>query len=299
MAIRPVVRMRKLQVRRDGQPIVALGGRPGGLTDLYHGFLSMPAWSLVVALAAVYLSLNLIFAGLFMLDPRGVANLKPGDFAGAFFFSVQTISTVGYGVLTPVSLYANIVVTIECFAGLVLAAVTTGVIIGRFSKPTARLMFSRIATISLFEGVPHLKLRVINERTNRILEAEVMLNIARQARTAEGRTWRRLQDLPAIRQRSPMLALSWTIMHRIDESSPLFGATHESLVEEAAEIVVVVSGVDDIFAQRVTARYGYTAADLVWDKEFEDVLGLQDDGRWVLDYRKFHDVRDAPGAAPH
>jgi inward rectifier potassium channel len=286
-------------VRRDGQAIVALGGRRGGIADLYHGFLSIPMWGLILALLAVYFGLNLIFAGLYLIDPGGVANLKAGDFAGAFFFSVQTISTVGYGILAPTSVYANVIVTLECFVGLMLAAITTGAVIGRFSKPTARLMFSQVATITPFDGVPHLMFRVINERTNRILEAEVIMTIARQDVTTEGRTWRRLQDLVAVRQRSPLLALSWTIMHRVDETSPLFGATQESLIAEAAEIVAVVSGVDDIFAQRVHARYAYRPEDIIWDKEFENVLSVEPNGRWVLDYRKFHDLRDLPSAAPH
>jgi inward rectifier potassium channel len=293
----PRTRMRTIQ--RGGRALEVVGGRRGGLTDLYHTVLRIPLWGLLLALAAVYVGLNLVFAGLYLLDPHGVTGLRPGDFLGAVFFSVQTISTVGYGVMAPSSLYANLVVMLECFVSLLLVAVTTGVVFAHVSKPTARVLFSKVATITLFDGLPHLMFRAINERSNMILEAEVMLNLARQVITAEGRTWRRFQDLEVTRRRSPLFALSWTIMHPLDESSPLFGASPESLAGEDAEIVVVISGVDDTFAQRIHARHAYAASDIIWDKEFENVLSVEPDGRWVLDYRKFHDVRDAATTAPH
>jgi inward rectifier potassium channel len=283
----------------SGRPVQALGGRSGGLADLYHGVLRMPFWSLLLLLAAVYVSLNLVFAGLYLLDPHGVANLKRGDFIDAFFFSVQTFSTVGYGVMTPISVYANSVVVAQCFLSLLLTALTTGVVFAHVSKPTARVMFSNVATIAPFEGVPHLMFRAANERSNRILETEVMLSVARQVQTAEGRRWRRLQDLKVTRSRSPLFALSWTIMHPMDESSPLYGSTPDSMLDEVVEILVVISGVDDIFAQRIHARHVYSAADIMWDKEFVDVLSEAPDGGRVLDYRKFHDVRDVASSAPH
>jgi inward rectifier potassium channel len=276
-----------------------VGGRRGGLTDLYHGVLSIPLWGLLLGLAAVYVGLNLVFAGLYLLDPRGITNLRPGDFLGAVFFSVQTVSTVGYGVMAPASVYANMIVMLECFTGMLLVALTTGVVFAHVSKPTARVMFSKVATVTLFDGVPHLMFRAINERSNQILEAEVMLSLARQSVTAEGRAWRRFQDLAVTRQRSPLFALSWTIMHPLDESSPLYGATRPSLIAESAELIVVISGVDDTFAQRIHARHAYAAQDIIWDKEFENVLSVEPDGRWVLDYRKFHDVRDAAPLSPH
>jgi inward rectifier potassium channel len=291
-------RVRTRTFRRAGEPVKTIGG-PSGLTDLYHGVLRIPLWRLFLVLVGVYFGLNVIFACLYLVDPRGVTNLRPGDFGDAFFFSIQTVSTVGYGVMAPASLYANIVVSLECFVGLVLVAVTTGVIFARVSRPTARIVFSRVATIAQFDGAPHLMFRAINERSNQILEAEVMLNLARQVTTAEGRTWRRFHDLVVTRRRTPLFALSWTIMHPLDEASPLRDATPESLRAEEAEIVVVVSGLDDIYAQRVHARHTYQAEDIVWDKEFENVLTVEPDGRWVLDYRKFHEVRDAAAKPPH
>ena len=298
MADKHPVRRRRLSVERDGRPVLAVGGRRGGVADLYHVVLRLPIWVLLAGLAGVYVGLNLIFAGLYLLDPHGISHVAPGDFTDAFFFSVQTISTVGYGALTPVSRYANMVVTLECFINLVLLAVTTGVIFARVSKPTARVLFSKIATVTQFDGAPTLMFRAINERSNRILEAEVTMNLTREIRTQEGRIWRRFHDLAVTRGRSPLFALSWTIMHVVDDS-PLHGATPESLREQEAQIIVVISGVDDTFAQRIHARYTYNAEDILWGKEFEDVLRVESDGRWVLDYRRFHDVRDAAPTPSH
>jgi inward rectifier potassium channel len=285
--------------RRIGERPVVVLGAPSGLTDLYHWVLRIPIGGLLALIAGVYLVINLVFAALYLAVPGDITNVKPGDFADAFFFSVQTLSTVGYGAMSPVSFYANIIVTIECLVGLMLIAVTTGVIFARVSRPTARVVFGHIAMIAPFEGAPHLMVRAINERSNQILEAEVNLNLTRTVQTAEGHAWRRFYELPVTRRRSPLFALSWTIMHPLDERSPLFGATAESLAAENAEIIVVVSGVDDVFAQRVHARWVYRADEIVWGEEFEDVLTVSPDGIWVLDVRNFHKRRRPASKGPH
>jgi inward rectifier potassium channel len=271
---------------------IAIGQERGGVRDLYHKVLNMPLWGLLALLACAYLVVNVLFALLYLMHPGAISGARSGSFADAFFFSVQTLSTIGYGEMAPRGLYANVLVTAEAFSGLVTIALTTGLIFTRVSKPTARVMFSRVAVITAFDGVPTLMFRAANQRSNQILEAEVMVNIARQITTAEGHTMRSFFDLPAVRARSPLFLLSWTIMHRLDENSPLYGVTPESLRAEAAEILVVLSGMDDTFAQRIHARHAYASDEILWDKQFEDVLSLTDDGRRIVDYRKFHDVRD-------
>jgi inward rectifier potassium channel len=134
--------------------------------------------------------------------------------------------------------------------------------------------------------------RAANKRGNQILEAQVMVNVARQVVTGEGHVMRAFFDLPVVRSRSPLFVLSWTIMHRLDEFSPLYGSTAESLRAEGAEIIVVISGVDDTFAQRIHARHAYSADQILWDKQFVDILSVREDGRRAIDYTKFHDVRD-------
>jgi inward rectifier potassium channel len=271
---------------------VAIGQERGGFRDLYHQVLTMPVWGLLLMLACAYLVVNILFAIVYLLQPDAISGARPGSFADAFFFSVETLSTVGYGQMAPHGLYANMVFTVEAFAGLVTISLTTGLIFARVSKPTARVMFSRVAVVTNFDGVPTLMFRAANQRSNQILEAEVMVNIARQVTTAEGHTMRSFFDLNVVRARSPLFLLSWTIMHRLDENSPLYGATRQSMRAEAAEIIVVLSGMDDTFAQRIHARHAYTTDEILWDKQFEDVLSMTNDGRRIVDYRKFHDVRD-------
>jgi inward rectifier potassium channel len=134
--------------------------------------------------------------------------------------------------------------------------------------------------------------RAANRRANNILEAEVSVSLAHDAITREGHSIRRFEDLKVVRSRSPLFALTWTVMHRIDESSPLHGATSESLEASGAEVVVVMSGVDDRYAQRVHARHSYAADEVIWGARFEDILSVNEQGRRVVDYRRFHDIAD-------
>ena len=288
---RPARTSRFSEVEAKRPDIFVIGAERRGLTDLYHQVLTMPPWGLPVLLAAAYLLANIVFAVLYMLT-GGVDGMQRGSFADAFFFSVQTLSTIGYGGMTPKGLGANIVVTFEAFFGLGLVAVTTGLIFARFSRATARVVFSRVAVITNFEGVPTLMFRAANQRGNQILEAEVMLNLLRQTRTSEGHVFRRFQELKVERARTPMFALTWTVLHTIDESSPLYGATREDLLEWQAEIVIVLSGADDIFAQRIHARHSYLPDEILWNQRFEDVLHLDEAGNRIIDYGRLHDVRD-------
>jgi inward rectifier potassium channel len=277
--------------------IVTLGQERTGLTDLYHRALTMPIPGVLGLLGAAYLVINVVFGLAYMVVPGSITNARPGSFLDAFFFSVQTLSTVGFGDKSPHGLYADSVVTVEAFVGLINIAVTTGLVFARVSKPTARVLFSQVATVTRFNGVPTLMFRAANKRGNQVLEAQVTVNIARQIVTAEGHTMRAFFDLPVIRSRSPLFLLSWTVMHPLDEKSPLYGSTAESLRAEGAEIIVVLSGVDETFAQRIHARHAYTAEQVLWDKQFVDILSVTPDGQRSIDYRRFHEVRD-PGVAP-
>jgi inward rectifier potassium channel len=276
-----------------------IGVERGGLRDFYHWVLTIPWWVFYVCLIGTYLSLNLIFASLYWLDPGGVANTRPGSFLDVFFFSVETISTIGYGVMTPKSLYANIIMTAEAFTGLGMVAIATGLIFSRVSRPTARVLFSRIAVITPFDGVPALMFRAANQRGNQILEAEASVNLFGEVTTIEGHTMRRFEPLQLVRSRQPMFALSWTLMHLIDETSPLYGATEESLQAGSAEIIVAVSGVDEIFAQRIYARHSYLPDEIIWNRRLADVLTTNEDGDRVLNYYNFHKLMELPDEPSH
>ena len=277
-------------------PGVRIKGRHRSPRDLYHWLLTT-SWALFAALGlGAYLVSNTLFAVLYLLDPHGIAGARPGNFADVFFFSVETIGTIGYGVLAPRDLYANIVMTGENFFGLSFIAVATGVIFARVSRPTARVMFSKNAIIAVHDGALTFMFRAANERANRVLEAEVTVSVTRDLVTAEGKTMRRFEELKLVRAKSPLFALTWSILHVIDETSPIYGVTEEVLANASGQILVVLSGMDETFAQRIHARHSYLPEDIVWNKHFADVIFEDEAGGRVVDYGRFHDLEDLPVA---
>jgi inward rectifier potassium channel len=260
--------------------------------DVYHTLLTMNWSAFFGLLAIVFVVFNVVFALLFLLQPGAIANAQPGAFADAFFFSVQTMATIGYGQLYPQSLYANLVITVEVLLSMAGLALATGLIFARFSRPTARVMFSRVAVIASQDGVPTFMFRAANQRRNLILEAQVSLSLLRNEVTAEGVHMRRFHDLAVARRRTPAFSLTWTVLHPIDEASPLFGATPESLQADQIEIVVTLMGIDETYAQTVYARHSYIADEIAWNRRFADILDRLADGSRIIDYRRFHDLEE-------
>jgi inward rectifier potassium channel len=289
--LKATFRPNRTEIGRVGsrRTFVVTGRERAPLRDLYHLTLIMPWPAFLGVMALGYLAANAGFALLYMLDPDGIANARPGSFWDAFFFSVQTIGTLGYGVMAPKSFYANLLVTAETFFGLCNLAIATGLIFARFSLPTARVMFSRVAVITEFDGVPTLTFRAANQRRNQILEAEVSVSFVHQTVNREGEPIRRFEELKMARAKSPVFALSWTLMHPIDETSPLRGMTRDMLADVETEIVVILSGIDETVSQRIHSRHSYTAEDIFWDHRFADII-LSKDGQRHVDYGRFHDV---------
>jgi inward rectifier potassium channel len=258
--------------------------------DAYHVLLTITWPRFFGLMAGAYLTINTLFALLYLVDPGGVANTRPGNFGDHFFFSVQTLGGQGYGVMSPQDLYANLVMTLESFVGLFNLAIATGLVFARVSRPTARIMFSDIAVVAPFDGVPSLMFRAANRRQNLVLEAEVTVSLVRNLTTAEGVNMRRFQDLPVVRARTPMFILTWQVIHPIDEASPLWGATARSLLEEQAEIVVVMKGADETFASTIHARASYTPDQLRWGRQLANIFSTGPDGRRVIDFTHFHEA---------
>jgi inward rectifier potassium channel len=268
--------------------IVVIGARRVS-GDWYH-WLLRNSWTVFVTfLSVAFLAINALFA-LAYLIVGGVANARPGSFADAFYFSVQTLATVGYGAMYPASQGANLVMVAQSVADLILTALATGLVFSKFARPLGRVAFSRNAVVSPMDGVPTLMVRVGNERGNAIVEATVHVTLSRTVRTAEGQVFYRLIDLPLARERSPAVARSWTIMHPIDERSPLRGATPESFAAEEAELLVSIFGTDDTSYQPVHARHQYEHMNILWGARYADVLSETPDGNLLLDVRRFHDV---------
>ena len=280
----------RLIARESADQTLAVGLRRPLLGDLYHLALRLPWWIFLLGGVALYGAANAVFALSYLLQPGAIANAQPGSFWDAFFFSVQTMATVGYGQMSPATFYANLVVTIETAVGLMFLALATGLVFARFSRPTARMLFSEVAVIGPHNGMPTLSLRLANQRRNQILQAEVAVTLLRDERTQEGVLIRRFYDLRLARYRTPVFAMTFTVMHQIDRDSPLYGVTAASLEADNAELIVTATGIDETIAQRVHARTSYLPHEIRWDHRFVDVIGWTDDGSRIIDYRRFHDT---------
>lgn len=267
----------------------SVGAARDGWRDAYHHLLTMPLAAFFGVLAAIYFSLNVLFALAYM-TVGGVDNMRPGNFADAFFFSVETISTVGYGEMAPRGFGAHSLVTVESFVGIFNLAIATGLLFARISRPTARVMFSDRAVVTQHEGQQVLMFRAANQRRNRIVEAEVSMNLLHWVTTKEGDRIRRFETLAAVRSRNPVFMLTWQIMHPIDELSPLLGESPESLAASEAQVIVVLKGLDETFAQTIHARAAYTPDQIVWGGRFVDIIRRDEEGRALIDYAHFHDI---------
>jgi len=217
-----------------------------------------------------------------------VMNVRPDSFFDYFFFSVQTMGTIGYGRLEPESFAANIVVTFESVTSLLYTALATGLLFAKFSRPKARILWSNVAVITVREGVPTLLFRVANERANHVVEAQMRVALTRNEVTKEGERIRRVHDLPLVRNQTPAFILTWLAMHPIDEKSPLYGVTPEKLHEWQAEILVNLLGMDEQLTQTIHSRHAYGPENIRFDHRFADILLTDEQGQRTLDYSKFH-----------
>ncbi|MGH7008116.1 MAG: ion channel [Stellaceae bacterium] len=261
-------------------------------TDIYHSLLTVSWRGFFALLSVAYMLFNFAFALLYFAQEGGIANAKPGSFADAFFFSVQTMATIGYGDMHPATFYVNAVVTVEVLLGMTGFALATGLIFARFSRPTARVMFSDVAVVSQYDGVQTLMFRAANQRRNRILEASASLMLVRNEITAEGQVMRRFYDLKAARHHNPTFVLTWTVMHPIDETSPLYKSSDQTLRAQEAEIIASISGLDESFAQTIYARKSYRPDNIRWGWRLSDIIGRTSDGRLTVDYEHFHDAEE-------
>jgi inward rectifier potassium channel len=279
-----------LIARDTADQVVRLGVDRAWFGDLYHRILTMGWWSFFAAGAGIYITTNFVFAALYLLQPGSILNARPGAPTDAFFFSVQTMATIGYGVMSPATFYANLLMTLETAVGLMFVALTTGIVFARFSRPTARVLFSSVAVVGPYNGVPTLSIRLANQRQNQMLAAEVTMTLVRDEMSDEGELARRFYDLALVRDRSPVFALTFRVMHPIDADSPLHGLNYETLAEQHAEIVVIAGGVDETLVQPVNARTSYLPHEILWSHRFVDIFGWTEDGRRAIDYGRFHDT---------
>jgi inward rectifier potassium channel len=257
---------------------VSIAGKTRLLDDFYH-FVMDARWSIVlVFIATTYILTNIVFACLYLLGGDCIIAARPGSFSDAFFFSVQTLATIGYGTMVPKTTYAHMLVTVEAILGLFGTALATGMVFAKFARPTARVAWSDVALLSKRNGVPHLVLRVANARKNQIVEASIRLCVLKFEVTSEGERMRRYFDMPLIRAQNPIFAMTWTIMHPIDEKSPLHGMTFADMVAGRIEVLAILTGLDSTFGQTIHARFAYATEDFRENAKFKDIIVELPDG---------------------
>ncbi len=268
-------------------PVSEVAGR--ALEDLYH-YLLTASWPVLIAIIGAFFTVaNLLFAVGYYWD-GGIENTHSGSFADMFFFSVQTMATIGYGKMEPITLFSNVLMSLEALFGLVGLAMMTGLTFSKFSRPTARVRFTRYAVIGPRDGKVSLQIRMANMRANRIVEAQIHVVFSRMEVTLEGDSIRRFYELPTTRNRSPLFMFSWTAVHPITEDSPFFGQTRESLAQCSPQLVVSITGLDDTFSQTVHARHSYKLDEIVWGARMVGVLMTAPDGTQSIDYTHFDDI---------
>ena len=288
-------RQRRVSAFGVARPVLTrgLGRRP--LRDLYHFLLTSPWWLILLLIAGAYVAVNALFALAYLALGDVIEHARPGSFSDAFFFSVQTMATVGYGNFWPRTLGANVLATAEMITGGMGLALMTGLLFAKFARPTARVLFSEVAVVRKWEGVPSLMFRMANARSSNIVEVRVGATLLRTERTAEGDEMRRLTDLRLLRSRSPVFVLTWTAVHPIDEASPLRGWDAASLAASEAVIAVSLTGYDESLATTINARHTYGADQVLFGRRLVDVFGLSSGGERTIDYGKFHDTEPEVG----
>jgi inward rectifier potassium channel len=268
--------------------IQVIGAPRPTIRDFYFNLVRLSWPRLLLIIVGSYLTLNGFYA-LGYLAVGGVEHMHPWSFADAYFFSIQTMGTIGYGGMVPETLPANLLVVAESVTSLLVTALSTGILFHKFSLPSVRVMFGEKVAVATMNGKPTLFIRIGNLRSNRILDATIHVALARSEKTAEGQRFYRLTDLELTRSRIFSLARSWSVMHVIDESSPLANETPASLEEKDAEISVSITGIDDTWMQTVHANYRYMHHQIAWGHRQADILS--EDGRVVtLDLRRFHEL---------
>jgi len=277
-------------IRIGAREMEARGLTGGFWTDLYHRSMTV-YWPVFFGSAAlIFIILNAVFAFFYYLGDRPIANVADDSPLSLFYFSIETLATVGYGDMHPQTNYGHLVATVEIFTGMCFLAVMTGLIFARFSRPRARFVFAEHPVVAVHQGQPTLMIRVANARNNTISQATARLWLFRLEYTAEGFQLRRYHELKLDRNEHPMFMLSWTLFHAIDDGSPLHGMTDDDLAVSDAALALNVSGVDDSSAQHLYARKLYSQNDILWKYRYKDITSISAEGRLLIDYSKFHDV---------
>src|SRR5471032_1533956 len=274
-------------VRFGDREVITEGLHLSFWADISHRCMTASWPAFIGGAALVFIAFNAVFASFYWIGNQPISNVPGGAYIDYLYFSIETLSTAGYGDMHPDTHYGHFVATVELFTGIFSMSLMTGLIFARFSRPKARLLFAEHPVISNNEGKPTLMLRFANERHSIISNATARLWLFKNIVSLEGVSFRRFYELPLIRNESPALALSWTLYHVLNEQSPLYGLNADDLEAANVSLAVVVSGYDVVAAQTVHARKTYEHSDIRFGHRYEDILGTAEDGRTRIDYGKF------------
>lgn len=266
---------------------VVVGGNASALRDVYDFLMRSPWRTGVLLIVIAFSAVNVVF-GLAYRATGGVVGVRPRSFSDAFFFSVQTLGTLGYGAMYPESLVAHVIVTIEVVVGVFMLALVTGFTFSKFSSVRARIQFAERAALGPFDGKLTLMLRVGNERSSRVIDARIGVTLTRLEVTKEGVRFYRMLDLALERWRIPNLARSWNVFHRVTPESPLYATTPESLAAAEVELQILVTGLDETSSQTIHAQARYDHSQIAWGARHADVLSELPSGTIQVDLRKFN-----------
>ena len=277
-------------VRLGGREVIAEGLRLSFWADIRHRCMTASWPTFIGGAALVFVAFNAVFASFYWIGNQPISNVPDGAYIDYLYFSIETLSTAGYGDMHPQTHYGHFIATVELFTGIFSMSLMTGLIFARFSRPRARLLFAENPVISSHEGKPSLMVRFANERHNIIGNATARVWMLRNELSLEGTPFRRFYELPLLRHEHPALALSWTLYHVLDEQSPLYGLDADDFNGQEVSLMVVVSGYDVVAAQTVHARRTYRHSDIRFGHRYADILDTSEDGRIRIDYGRFHET---------
>jgi inward rectifier potassium channel len=286
-----------MRVSAGAPELVKRGASRYVFSDPYHIAIELSWKEFALAFVGVELGINVVFALLYLASPRCVANMRPGSFSDAFFFSIETLATVGYGTMAPATLYGHVVSAIEIVCGMVLTAIMTGLLFVRFSKPRLKILFADQAVVTSHNGSPTLMVRIANGRMTLLTNATVRLGVLLLEESAEGHSIRRLHDLPLSNATLSLFALTWTVMHAIDEKSPLTGYDAERLAECDARLFLTIEARDHAIGAFVHDMRIYTPVDVLFGMHYAEVVTLDDQRRPVADLTRLSQVEPDACAA--
>ena len=285
-------RPHKILVRSGQFELVKLNVKEFDLRDTYHLILTLSWPGFAGVVFSIYLLINVLFAVLYMVNPHAIAEMAPGSFFDAFFFSVETLATVGYGHMYPETFYGHLIAMLEIMVGMFGLAVITGLIFVRFSRPTARIHFSKVAVIAPFDGMQNLMIRVANLRHQAMVEPEFRMFFNRDTLTAEGDDVRRFRSLKLEFDHLIAFPAVITVRHPIDEESPLFGMTPEDFQKQDVSILASIVGVDTVIVAPVQSLRDYNYDQIEWNRRFVEIYDQNEEGDWTVDYARIDETED-------